>query len=67
MVIGHSGLRMKKYCGAHVGAKFTKRGTRYVVSHPETKMVRFISEADYKQALGDGNICVYLPEPFTKG
>jgi len=57
---------MKKYCGARVTSKFTKRGSRYVVTHPDTKMVRFISEADYKAALGNVEVCAYLPEPFKK-
>lgn len=64
--IGKPGRRMKRYCGARVSSKFTKRGTRFVVSHPDTKMVRFISEADYRAALAAPEICAYLPEPFAK-
>lgn len=67
MEIGKPGPRMKKYCGARVTSKLTKRGARYVVSHPDTKMVRFISEADYKAAMTAPEICAFLPEPFRKG
>ena len=67
MEIGKPGPRMRKFCGARVSSKPTKRGTRYIVSHPDTKMVRFISEADYRKALEDANICAFLPEPFKQG
>lgn len=66
MEIGKPGKHLRKFCGAQVSTKYTKRGTRYVVTHPNTKMMRFISEADYSKALGDDNICAYLPEPFNK-
>ena len=64
-VIGKPGRRMRRYCGCKVGRKETKRGPRYVVSHPDTKMIRFMSLADY-EACKDGDVCAYLPEPFAK-
>lgn len=66
MEIGKSGPRMRKYCGARVSSKATRRGIRYIVSHPDTKMIRFISEADYNAALSAPEVCVFLPEPFAK-
>jgi hypothetical protein len=67
MEIGKPGAHVKKFCGARVSTKHTKRGSRYVVTHPDTKMMRFISETDYNKALGDAEICAYLPVPFKKG
>ena len=66
MLFGKPGPRTKKFCNARVEIKYTKRGVRYAVTHPETPMRRYISKADYEKALGDGEICAYLLEPPAK-
>lgn len=67
MEFGKPGRRMRKFCHAQVTQRLTKRGPRFVVTHPDTKMVRFISQTDYQKAIAAPDVCAYLPEPFKKG
>lgn len=63
--IGRQKPKTRKHTGCRVGTLRTSRGTRYYVRCGGTNMKRFISKADYDNAINK-SVTTFLPDPFTK-